>query len=269
MRSYVRALLCVALCAFLAPAGFAQQAPLQQFQGFSLDYLEVRGDAGSTQAAAWSLSSTGAGLTVLSLDGLAEATYLSPSTSEVLFRLENVLAFGLTAESGYRIARIEYSGTVHGIMEYGKPPEGQGIRVVDAGYIVNTLRAGAEAVPYASGPSTSYPDQRMFFFIGQFSDSDSFRIQVDPGADLQEQLQLSLYAQAESAVTDARWCTVVQGDCRSIHSSPADAALWLTDVRLTVYTEAMPVPEPRMWLMLLLGLVPVRLLSARRTHSRA
>ena len=253
-----------AMLIFSAPALHAQEAPALQFDQFSLDYLNVRSDLGTPGVGDFSLLATTPGVTTFSLDGLNNATYLV-STEDGAISFENMLSFGLTAESGFRITRVEFTGTAHGITEMEQPPAGAVI-INDFADVRNGLRAGAEAWPYASAmPLALYP-WYMIFNAGD-STGNPFTVPVEPEPALQQQLQLALYAQVQVSIEAYRWCTDYP-TCSVVNTSPARAGIWLEDARLTIYTEAMPVPEPQAWLMLVCGLFPLALLASRQRRTR-
>ena len=256
LRRFAAAMLC-----FTSVALHAQTMTPRQFTGFTLDYLNVRTDHGITGLGSFSAPGTDGLATALSLDGLAQAGYLN--SSDGWTSLDYMLSFGLTANPGYRIARIEFIGFALGNLAPAVIPTGPGIWVFDDGAdVMNAVRAGAEALPHnAPMPDTLSPDVTVLMIDGE--ETTRFTIDVNPEGALRQQLQLALNMQLEVGADLARWCEDYPA-CATIKTAPSQAFVMLDRAYLMIYTEsALPVPEPHAWLMLLLGLLPLGLRPLR------
>lgn len=235
----------LALCvSCLAPSAARAQAVATpaDFTAFSIAMTEELPDS-HHQPVPLVLESDAAGRTVFSVPGLDALEAVSGGSFGV--NDQYWLMLGIVPRPGYVITRYELSGTVSGRFELGTP------------------RPGAINIRYPGGDSDAYFGVVRPFpgnvQIADLQGVETFDITtpaygVTPGFPYAEVL---VWGFIHSNAISSYYDYIDESGSLSPGKSPSAVFLNVSDTRLTVHWELVPVPEPRAWMMIAAGLVPL------------
>ncbi|QBE62776.1 PEP-CTERM sorting domain-containing protein [Pseudoduganella lutea] len=210
-------------------------------------------------AASFTLLSTSQKSTAISLDSFQDVLHVANGDTDGLGGSGHWLSYvqatlNLQANEGYQITGVAFSASTYAI--HKRPPVPSSAINVDYGTHINHAWSNAAI----SAPGTSVPLPELYLVEG-------FTTPVDVGWNLSNTAGLSnfdLIMEVWGTVrTEATFYNVGGGEegQRKVYGT---TELYYVNPMLTVYTAALPVPEPSTWAMLGIGLFAI---SAR--HRRA
>lgn len=246
---------CLGAAAFLvAPGASAEQTPLT-FQAFSLSNFQQSTEEANPTHFPTQLTplSDAAGVTRIGLDSFANmATTYSGGITPAYSIYQ--LTMQLHAVAGYKITGFAFSGDLAGVLEPAQAPDGYPYGHVGTA----NNRAWANLGAFAAGAQQDYAGAEVHDVAGAgqivFHSNGTF---------LPDNMSLEFNA-GVNAHTDAGYFYDFEGNERKV---PSFSSLRLLNPVLTIYSAALPVPEPDTWMMLLAGLA-LPWAAARRAKKR-
>lgn len=243
-----------AAAALMSGAASADTLPSATFDTFALQYVsDTMSPSGG--APAFSVLSSSATQTQLSLDSMASLLQAADHGGSAQ-TFSDALVLGLQAGAGYRITGYSLSGTLSGDLEVGAAP---------AGATVTTAGSAQNSVTF---------DMQLWAPGAQVTDGGRLWHQVQLNADQpfdfheqnwqgREAFELRLTTSVMAGAQATAWSDPSCSAC----TTASFAQMNVLNPVLTVYTEAVAVPEPATWAMLAGGLTLVG--GAVRRRRRA
>ncbi|CDG81534.1 PEP-CTERM sorting domain-containing protein [Janthinobacterium agaricidamnosum] len=236
----------------IAPGAYAQQPTT--FSAFSLDHL-VQDTSRTEPILPLKVLSDADGVTRIGLDTLE---HLGPALSGgLLINRWYRLSMQLAALPGYQITGFEFSSDLAGVLRPSAPPANAIPKGQSPGTANNYARAalavsGLDGVTYASS------------MLRQDDVTGAGQLGLNGAASaFPDVMTLSMDAFLFASASYGRYHDKDGNELKV----PSFASIAISNPVLTIYSAALPVPEPGTWMMLLAGLGLMTAWHARRSKA--
>ena len=200
--------------------------------------------------------SDSSGVTRIGLDSFAGMATIYSGGDTPAYSIYH-LSMQLSALVGYKITGFAFSGDLAGVLDPAQAPDGYpygtpGIARNLAWANLGALSAGGQRHDYASGERTDVNGASQIGFQSN-------------GAFLPNELSLAFNAGVNAKTAGSYFADAEGNEIRV----PSYASIRILNPVLTIYSAALPVPEPDIWMMLLAGLALLWAVRRARKRSQA
>ena len=240
------------IVALLLASGAHAQNQAGSFSAFSIDKGHEESSNGGAGVPDLTLLSDGAGVTRLGLNRINRSSS-AMSGGSLGDYTEYSLAMRLSALPGYQITGLSFSSALTGDLKVETAPAGSWVSYPGSATNGASAYFGVNGV---ENPANRYSIKDVLG-SGSLNVPSYAYSQAGP-------LSLTLGTLVTARAQRGEYAT---GPDDSFYSS-AYASMQMSDAVLTIYSAALPVPEPETWLMLLGGLVLLPLAARRGNMSK-